>query len=86
MTGISGVDIVEKVFEKLATSEKTTIVIHRQPNGGTRVTSGSWDGEKLILKDQVLEVRCVDGRLPVARKVRKPDECDLPIAPTTRHR
>jgi hypothetical protein len=37
---------------------------------------GSWDGEKVILKDQVLEVRNVDGRLYVARKKRRPDEWD----------
>jgi hypothetical protein len=37
--------------------------------------SGS-DGEKFILKDQVLEVPNVDGRLHVARKARKPDEWD----------
>jgi len=46
-----------------------------------RVTSGSCDSEKVILKDQVLEVRNVDGRLHVARKARKPDEWDPPIAP-----
>jgi hypothetical protein len=38
-----------------------------------RVTSSSWDGAKVILKDQVLEVRNVDGRLHVARKERRPD-------------
>jgi hypothetical protein len=43
------------------------------------VTSGSWDGEKVILKDEVLEVRNVDGRLYVARKAKKPDEWDRPI-------
>jgi hypothetical protein len=34
------------------------------------VTSGSWDGEKVILKGQVLEVRNVDGgcMLPEKRK------------------
>jgi hypothetical protein len=31
-------------------------VIERQPDGKMRVTSGSWDGEKVFLKDQVLEV------------------------------
>jgi hypothetical protein len=46
-----------------------------------RVTSGSWDGEKVILRDQVLEVRNVDGRLHVARKERRPDEWDPPIEP-----
>jgi hypothetical protein len=45
-------DIEEKVLEKLATSDKATIVIERQPDGKMRVTSGSWDGEKVILRDQ----------------------------------
>jgi hypothetical protein len=50
-------DSPEKVLEKLATSDKATVVIERQSVGKTRVTSGSWDGEKVILRDQVLEVR-----------------------------
>jgi hypothetical protein len=41
-----------------------------------RVMSGSWDGEKVILRDQVLEVRNVDGRLHIARKSRHHDEWD----------
>jgi hypothetical protein len=57
------VDSLEKVLEKLATTEKTTIAIAREVGGKIRVTSGSWDGEKVILKDEVLEVRNVDGRL-----------------------
>jgi hypothetical protein len=69
------------VLEKLATSEKATIVIERQPDGKMRVTSGSWDGEKVILKDQVLEVRCVDGRLHIARKPRQYDEWDPYVPP-----
>jgi hypothetical protein len=71
---------LEKVLEKLATTEKTTITIAREVGGKVRVTSGSWDGEKVILKDEVLEVRNVDGRLYVSRKARKPDEWDPPIA------
>ena len=54
-------DTHEKVLEKLATSDKVTIVIERQPDGKMRVTSGSWDGEKVILRDQVLEVRQCRG-------------------------
>jgi hypothetical protein len=54
-------------------------VIERQPDGKMRVMSGSWRGEKVILKDQVLEVRNVDGRLHVARKERRPDDWDPPI-------
>ena len=72
---------LEKVLERLATTEKSTIVIERQPEGKMRVTSGSWDGEKVFLPNQVLEVRIVEGRLHVARKVRRPDEWDPPIEP-----
>ena len=55
--GVLRVHIPEKVLERLATSDKTTIVIERQPDGKMRVTSGSWNGEKIFLKDQVLKVR-----------------------------
>jgi hypothetical protein len=61
--GIIRVDSLEKVIEKLATTEKTTLAIAREVGGKIRVTSGSWDGERVILKDEVLEVRNVDGRL-----------------------
>jgi hypothetical protein len=71
-------DTAEKVLEKLATSDKATIVIERQSDGKMRVTSGSWDGEKVILPDQVLEVRNVDGRL---RKPRHHDEWDPYVPP-----
>jgi hypothetical protein len=74
------VDSLEKVIEKLATTEKTTLAIAREEGGKIRVTSGSWDGEKVILKGQVLQVRNVDGRLYVSRKAKKPDEWDPPIA------
>jgi len=48
-----------------------------------RVTSGSWVREKVFLRDQVLEVRNVDGRLHVARKPRHHDEWD-PYVPALR--
>jgi hypothetical protein len=38
--GHSGLD---RVIEKLARSDKVTIVIERQPEAKMRVTSGSWD-------------------------------------------
>ena len=49
-------ETLEKVLEKLATTQKSTIVIERQPDGKIRATSGSWDGEKVLFRDQVLEV------------------------------
>jgi hypothetical protein len=76
------VHIPEKVLERLATSDRTTIVIEKQPDGKMRVASGSWDGEKVFLKDQVHEVRhpIADARLHVARKTKAPDEWD-PLIP-----
>ena len=49
--GVLRQDIAEKVLERLATSDKTTIVIEKQRDGQMRVTSGSWDGEKAFLKE-----------------------------------
>jgi len=56
--GHSGLD---RVLEKLATSDKVTLVVQRQPEGKMRVTSSSWEHEKVLFRDQVLEVRCVEG-------------------------
>jgi hypothetical protein len=70
-----------KSFQKLATSDRVTIVVERQSDGKMRVTSGSWDGEKVILRDQALEVRCVQGRLHIARKPRQYDEWDPYVPP-----
>jgi hypothetical protein len=46
-----------------------------------RVTSGSWDGVKVILRDQVPEVRNVEGRPHVARKRLHHDQENPQIAP-----
>jgi hypothetical protein len=47
------------------------------------VTSASWDGEKVLMRDQVLEARNAtgDGRLHIARKVKRHDDWDPPIEP-----
>jgi len=37
------VENLEKVIEKLATTERSTIVVERAPEGKIRVTSGSWE-------------------------------------------
>ena len=49
-------------------------VVERLIDGKMRVTSGSWDGEKVILRKQVLEVSKVEGRRHVARKPLHHDE------------
>jgi hypothetical protein len=37
---------LEKVLERLATTEKTTLVVARDIGGKMRVTSGSWEGKR----------------------------------------
>ena len=50
---------------------------YRAPVGAKmRVTSESWDGEKVILRDQGLDARNVEGRLHISRKSRHHDEWD----------
>ena len=72
----------EKVLEKLATSDRVTIVVERQTDGKMLVTSGSWDREKVILNDSGAEVRNVDGRLHIDRKPRQYDEWDPYVPPS----
>jgi hypothetical protein len=77
------VDSLEKVLEKLAVSEKLSLILAREEGGKIRVTSGSWDGEKVILKGQVLEVRNVVFRQKSkqARRVGRADRvrfCSTP--------
>jgi hypothetical protein len=62
-----GPEKLEKVLEKLATNSKVTIVIERQSEGKMCVTSESWDGEKVFLRDQGLEARNVEGRFHLAQ-------------------
>jgi hypothetical protein len=77
---------VDRVIEKLATSDKVTLVAERQPEGKMRVTSASWADEKVLAPDEVLEVRCVSGRLQVARKERHHGHSCLVTCHRTRHK
>jgi hypothetical protein len=43
---------LEKVLEKLAVTDKTTLAIEKAPEGKVRVTSSSWASEKVILKGE----------------------------------
>jgi hypothetical protein len=69
---------VEKVLEKLETTESTTLAVKRV-GGKIRVASMLWESPKAILRGEVLEARDVDGPLHIAHKARHPDEWDLPV-------
>jgi hypothetical protein len=64
---------IDPVLEILALSEDTQVLIERLPEGKMRVTSKSWDEAKVILPDQVLELRMVEGRIRIARKEKRRD-------------
>ena len=48
---------LDKVLERLATSNRLTLVVERLHDGKMRVTSSSWDHERVLLRDQALESR-----------------------------
>jgi hypothetical protein len=63
------------------TTESTTLSLKREDGGKIRVTSLLWEAPKVILKNEVLEVRNVDGVLHIARKLRYHDEWDPQVEP-----
>jgi hypothetical protein len=67
---------MEKVLEKLGTTESTTLTVKRDEGGKIRVTSLLWESAKVILKNEVLEIRNVDNSLHIARKAKRPDQWD----------
>jgi hypothetical protein len=52
----------------------TTLALSREVDGKIRVTSLPWEAPKVILRNEVLEVRNVDGVLHIARKRRYHDD------------
>jgi hypothetical protein len=50
----------------LGTTESTTLALKREDGGKIRLASMLWEDARVILRDEVLVVRNVDGRLRVA--------------------
>ena len=61
---------VNKVLERMGVTENATLTVRREEGGKIRVTSNLWDVAKVLGKNEVLEVRNVDGRLYLARMPR----------------
>jgi hypothetical protein len=57
---------VERVLEKLGTTESTTLNFRHEEGGKIRVTSLLWETPKVILPGEVLEIRNVD---PMGRAI-----------------
>jgi hypothetical protein len=60
--------VTETVLEKLGSTESTTLALRREEGGKIRVSSLLWEAPKVILRNEVLEIRNVDGSLHIARK------------------
>ena len=68
--------------DRLAISDKPTLMLEALPNGNFKVKSNSLDGDKVILAGEVLKVRWFEGRLRICRKDRLPDVGDPPRVPS----
>jgi hypothetical protein len=66
--------MLEKVLERMGTTESTTLTVRRETDGKIRVGSLLWETPKVILHGEVLQIRNVGGSLHIARKVKSPDE------------
>jgi hypothetical protein len=53
---------LEKVLEKLATTDKATLVFEKAPEGKVRVTASTWASEKVILKGRCLRSATSTGK------------------------
>ena len=54
-----GIENVNSVLERLGSTEGTTLAINREDDGKFQVTSMLWEAPKVILKDELLEIRNV---------------------------
>ena len=76
---------VDKVLEKLAKTDKVTVSLVALPDGKIRANTSAWGDAKVLLRNEVLEVRVIDGQLRLARKERFHDDGDLPVEPYDRY-
>ena len=67
--------------DRLALTDKATLVLEKLPDGKIRATSNSFDDVKVVMPDQVLEVRFFEGKIRIARKERLPDAGNPPHIP-----
>jgi hypothetical protein len=71
----------DKALEKLAKIGKVMVSLEALPDGKIRVNTSAWGDAKVLLHNEVLEVRAIDGQLRLARKERFHDDGDPPVEP-----
>jgi hypothetical protein len=70
---------VDKVIEKLAKTDKAKVSLEALPDGKIRANTSAWGDAKVLLRNEVLEVRTIDGQLRLAQKERFHDDGEPPI-------
>src|SRR5271167_4321150 len=69
--------------DQIAIADGATLVVTAEKDGKTSVQISTCTDTVKVLKDQVLEVRNIGGRLRIAKKVRRYDEADPYVPPMT---
>ena len=72
---------VDKVLEKLAKADNVMVSLEALPEGKIRANTSAWGDAKVLLRDEVLEVRVIDGQLRLACKERSTTTGDPPVEP-----
>ena len=71
---------VDKVLEKLAKADNVMVSLEALPEGKIRANTSASGDAKVLLRNEVLEVRVIDGQLRLACKERSTTYVtDLPI-------
>lgn len=60
-----------KVIDKLGKTDSTTLVIHARKDGKIEVACNLWSDTKVIMPDEVLELRSVNGTARITRARRE---------------
>jgi len=65
--------------DTLLKTDKATLALEATKDGKVRVSTSAWTDPKVILKNEVLEVRWYEGQPRIAPKDREHDAADPPI-------
>ncbi len=65
----------------MAIGDDIVLTVKRDTEGKMRATAKIWPDAKVLGRNEVIEIRNVDGQIRVARKERRHDEWDQPVEP-----
>jgi hypothetical protein len=80
IVGKRGIMRVDKVLEKFAKTDKVTMLLEALPDGKIRANTSAWGDAKVLLHNEVLEVRAIAGSFDWRARAFH-DDGDLPVEP-----